>query len=265
MSNYISGVSSYCNAWCNRCPFENRCQSAAMIQSSALKDIHEGVAPNVFNYVSGAFRDYWMRLDRILRTMGTTLEKEGYGMDQQDPKPVNLNKSAAKKIALQVTLAIADESDLPNTPWLNLPYNFDTPLGQAAASFAWHGLMIGAKVSRMIGSERKNLHSYGSRHNHDKTPTAKLNLIILTRSIAAATVIMEEQPRARKALLPVIRKMAMLLNFIRSTVPQAMKVRLPGFDAPEHEEFIERFYDGSMPIDPVADGSWVIGERAPAE
>jgi hypothetical protein len=39
----------------------------------------------------------------------------------------------------------------------------------------------------------------------------------------------------------------------------------PGFDDPAYQEKIEQFYNGFLPIDPIADNSWVIGERAPAE
>lgn len=220
--------------------------------------------PAALPYLSGAFRDYWPRLEDMLATVGTSLDEVGYGINSPSPDPIKLSKAEAKAMAMDVTLFIVDQLE-NEVPWLQHPFDLDTPLGQAGIVFNWHGTMVGPKVARIIGSDRSGRIFPSTSYNPDTAPTAKLVLIILARAISAATVIMEEKPAAIDELLPVVYKMAKLLNYVRTRIPQAVDAIRPGFDEPEYAEFINQFYDESPPIDPIADNSWIIGHRAPSE
>jgi len=258
----IPSVYNYCFQWCERCLFSNRCTTAEL--SAEFGDQYTPHFPAAFEYVSGAFKDYWPRLERIMLAHGYSLTEHGYHLNQQFPGPSTCEDSEVNELAMNISLALLGRARTESRPWLPTFERSDTPFSQACMVLNWYGNMLVPKTARLIGSSQRSKPFFGE-NSPDFLPTAKLLILAICRMLAAITVIMEERPELTGSLLPETIRVAQVLNEVRARAPEAYLVQRVGFDDPAYETEIEAYYGGFRPIDPFRDNSWSAGERAPAE
>jgi hypothetical protein len=256
----IATVSNYCNRWCQRCPFTDRCEliSETVREQSARSINH---LPPGFPALSGRFADFLLRLEKVLHLNGYELGEMSYGVGEEFPQATSLGSSQLKVLAKKVSRGIRS---LGGTNWmvsLLRDEKFHRPEVQAARTLAWYLPMIAPSYRRSI--PRNSL----SRHGMRMQPyllNARLTHLALARIIASITVLLETHPREVVGdLLPTLRDCLVLLAGIRELFPEVYKIRRPGFDDPGEREGILEFFGGHPPIDPFEDGTWSPGGRPP--
>lgn len=269
MAKNIESVSNYCNRWCERCPFTDRCGLMDHAQKGIPILLDEVVLlPNAFPAMSGDFADFLKRLDDQLQQQGTCLEKIGYGVAHEHPQPLNTHSGKLEKLAMDIAVeGIGASRRKP--AWLPELYeraDFTDPGVQAGHELYWYLTMIGPKYQRCFHGdpygedERRRYGDYG----RDAAFTARLVHIVLVRVICSATVLMETYgQRAYTDLIQPLTGVLKLLAGLREQHPEAHLFRRPGFDDPGERAVLDAFYNGKPPVDPFADGTWSQGGRAP--
>lgn len=270
MPTPIDSVSNYCHRWCERCPFTERCSLIAHEREFMPKEMQQEILPlpNAFPAMSGPFSDFLRRLEDQLQHLGSSLSEIGYGVGEEEPRPSGLHPSALSRLAMDV--AVAGMKDLRETPWMPNIYDgadFSKPGVQAAKEFSWYSIMIGPKFRRCFPHEMRGTGRGVTDGFHlDAARTARLTHLVLARTIAGITVLLEQYGSpAWEDLRPTLEGSLRLLAALRELHPRTHEYRRPGFDDPAERSHLEAFYDGFPPVDPFVDGTWSRGGRAPVE
>jgi len=258
----IDSVSNYCNRWCERCPFTNRCSLIAFSPTEEIPPLGETIVPlpATFPAMSGRFSDFLERLDRQLKTFGSSLAEIGYGVGEETPRSSGLHPSALEKLARELGMLLLGAEKSPWMPDGHRNPDFSQADVQALVELRWYQLMVGPKYRRAV-REVPERNEYTER---DAAHTARLTHLVLVRAICGITVLLESHGRvAYDDLRQMLEGNLRLLAGLRSLFPQAYRYRRPGFDDPGERRHLEAFFEGFPPVDPFEDGTWSPGGRAP--
>lgn len=256
----IEAISNYCNRWCKRCPFTDRC---ALITAAdgELKGQRGDQVPASFPAMSGKFTDFLSRLALVLPRHGGRLDSMVRGADRQSPQPTGLTSGQLKTLAKKVSRAVRKYAKEDWVIALLTSSDYDRPAAQALRSLIWYLPTVAPNYRRSI--PRKDTPPSGAKLR-SYTLNARLTHLVLVRIIAAITVLLEEpQMDDAKAMIKTLADCFTLLAGIRSLFPDAYKLRRPGFDDPGQRKTIGEFFAGQQPLDPFEDGSWSPGGRPP--
>lgn len=258
----IDSVSNYCNRWCERCPFTERCSLIAFSPTEEIAPLGEALVslPASFPAMSGRFSDFLERLDRQLKNFGSSLDEIGYGAGEETPRSSGLHPSALEKLARQLSMMLLNLDESPWMPDGHRNPDFSKADVQALVELRWYQLMIGPKYRRAV-REAPERNEYTER---DAAFTARLTHLVIVRAICGITVLLETHGRAvyddfRLMLEGDLR----LLAGLRESFPLAYRYRRPGFDDPGERRTLEAFFEGFPPVDSFEDGTWSPGARAP--
>lgn len=257
----IDFVSSYCDRWCERCPFTNRCSLVAFTDEHVPENLQDELVrlPNSFPALSGKFTDFLGRLELSLLKYRNSLSVIGYGAGEEFPRPTGMSEDALRELSMTVMLEARNLRKAKWGPTLRQAPDFSRPDVQAIRNFHWYLGMVGPKFRRATMKEEG-----AGETDFDAQRTARLTHIILARVIVSATVLIEEhgQP-AYEDLRTILEDCLRLLAGIRSSYPEVYLYPRPGFDDPAERKYLKTYYGGKPPVDPFQDGSWSPGGRAP--
>jgi len=258
----IDSVSNYCNRWCERCPFTDRCSLIAYSPTEEIPPLGEDIVtlPASFPAMSGNFGDFLKRLDRQLKAFGSSLTETGYGVGEEIPRPSGLHASALEKKARQLGMMLLDLKESPWMPDGHRNPDFSQADVQALVEFRWYQLMIGPKYRRAV----REVPEQNEHTERDAAFTARLTHLVLVRAICGITVLLETHGHsAYDDLREILEGNLRLLAGLRELFPKAYRHRRPGFDDPGERRQLEAFFEGFPPVDPFEDGTWSPGGRAP--
>lgn len=258
----IDSVSNYCNRWCERCPFTDRCSLIAYSPVEEIAPLGEALVPlpASFSAMSGRFSDFLRRLDLQLRSFGSSLTEIGYGVGEEVPRSSGFPPSALEKMARQLSMKMLRLKEADWMPDGHRKPDFKRADVQALVELRWYQVMIGPKYRRAVRA-RPEANEHTER---DAAFTARLTHLVLVRAICGVTVLLEShgQP-AYDDLHELLEGNLRLLAGLRELFPRAYRYRRPGFDDPGEQRQLEAFFGGFPPVDPFEDGTWSPGGRAP--
>jgi hypothetical protein len=254
----IDGVYNSCNRWCERCPFTARCGLIAYEREEVTKEKTVPL-PGAFPAISGSFSSFLRRLERVLQNHRSSLSVIGYGAGDQRPRPAGMSLAALQQLSMTMMMG---RTQLEKATWLE-PFgrapDYTRAEVQATQCLFWYLMMVGPKfrrATRELGAD-----DFIAASN---AKTGKLTHLVLTRLIAAITILLEIHGRAAyDDLRTTLEDSLRLLAGLRALQPDAYLAHLPGFDDPGEREYLASFYQGKAPVDPFEDGTWSPGGRAP--
>jgi hypothetical protein len=257
----IDSVSNYCDRWCERCPFTNRCSLVAFNKKHLPKDQQKELVslPNAFPAMSGKFSGFLGRLELSLVKYRNSLSVVGYGAREEYPRPTGMSESALGGLSMTVMLEARELRKAKWSPDLHQAPDFSRSDVQAIHELHWYLGMVGPKFRRATLDK-----SHSGEVDMDTMRTARLTHIILARIIVAITVLIEEYGEAAYVdLRTILEDSLRLLAGIRSRFPEVYLYPRPGYDDTAERKHLETFYGGYPPVDPFEDGTWSPGGRAP--
>lgn len=228
----IEFISSYCDGWCERCPFTSRCSAYAVRIAAGMCD---GDLEAAFELAIGPPPPETAReavdrqafLEEMLQAQPDEEEIERCSRDLQvraeriDESPVT---TRARKV---MTLA---------TGWLRargpqLPDIADPALQNAIAVAAWDAHLIGAKLHRALGGRDDHLRDRDMDDDpvqNDWNGSAKVALISIARSLTAWETIATSLRDADAHV--VADQLRRLRDEVERMFPDAWRFKRPGFD-----------------------------------
>jgi len=231
----IDFISAYCDRWCERCAFTDRCSAfACTLAIGMCGDVAAGIELAV-----GTPR----RVDGVEdETGGARLlaEVANVGLSPEEMANFERGEKARRARLHQVPLSgMARTYGLRCWAWLKehhdtVAAHTDPIVREAFDVVEWDACLIGAKLHRALSARDRSQHDEGEWDDHpvqnDSNGSAKVALISIERSEAAWRVIAAATKNTAAAIL------ADAAGHLRRTAqyefPNAMSFVRPGFDEP---------------------------------
>jgi hypothetical protein len=244
---YIDGIYNYCDRWCERCPFTQRCRSFAM-EKAMERHMARRDKQNA---------EFWAAMQRTLGDALNDVAKQVESLaPEPEPKPKSKRRSSKsdpfddpaerpvrRHPLAKLTMQYSDAADEWFDAHKQLAKLFDkhpqeNPLADAASVIRWYQLFIHVKLCRALSGvlrvheeDRDDLvDEYGNPYPKDSDGSAKIAIIAMERSIGAWSFMREHYPNEKE---PILKLMAMLYRartLADQTFPDARAFHRPGFD-----------------------------------
>lgn len=250
----ISGIYNYCNRWCERCDFTNRCD-VALRESESKK-----------NEVGFSEKDIWETVHDHLKEAFNLLKEMMKEMDAEDISPFEAKEESLDILSNEITTndlsthesqffdfvnKKAKEYGIASSKWFSENADFleqkESELNQlldigardivkeahllkeAILTVRWNMFLIGAKLNRAI-SGMTNPDQDDQAIQNDSNGSAKVALIAIEDSLAAWNVIRDKIPELADDLLDMLVRLVRLQKKSIKAFPVAHKFKRPGFD-----------------------------------
>lgn len=238
---HISGIFNYCDRWCERCSFTDRCaifeaeEDFTEVQSEAFFHLLEQQLEEAMTRAEQRIRreapelwEDWQRKIKVLDTpQGELSEIEEeliqisrkYFMSGRNWFKTNEPHLSKRRTEWhkQIKLGTGGQQQLDQ-------------LEDALAVTQWYQPFIGAKVHRAIRGKNKDWQPEQERHQHDANGSAKIALLAIDRSLSAWDLIRQLVPEVSDDLLELLVQLSKLRSGMRLLFPKTDLFIRPGFD-----------------------------------
>jgi len=247
--NLIPGVHNYCDRWCERCRFVERCvvgaseKLADLELQMALADDEEAEVELTANYLHDTFSEMKEMLLEKAEELGIDLEAT---MSEAEEGPAPEPSQSQKELE-----ALAHEYAEVGRKWMADNRSYFQPeevysaqlthpgdpeqlverVKQAFKSLQWFNFFIVAKVHRAIHGSFDTWEEEDLIQN-DWNGSAKIALLATEECITAWEILEGAFPDLSDAILPNLVVLDKIKRGLLLEFPQAMKFVRPGFDEP---------------------------------
>lgn len=231
-SQYIEFISAYCDRWCERCAFTDRCSAYAVETAMSMceGDISAAIelavgSPPPLNETEREEREEM--LDSIVNCQPTRQELADFARDREEQReridalPL---ATASEVTSLLVRRWLMDHREATQR-------NAEPALADALAVASWDSHFIHVKLHRAMKGRDDAQHDRGLDDDpvqNDWNGSAKVALISIDRSIEAWDVIAHATRDADAA--QVAQALERLRRDVEQVFPNARKFVRPGFD-----------------------------------
>ncbi len=232
--NIIVGIHNYCDRWCERCPFTQRC--TVFLAESALSEQEKNPNHEAFwDNLRALFRDALINLRQFAQTRGIDLRQQ-----LDDTPSVNADFERLEKAALQYSQMCDKWFRLNRYVLIEQPISGDEreqtrhllALTDAVEVITWYRFFICAKIHRALTTltliEKNDL--FVDAVQNDANGSAKIAILGIERSIASWEVIRAAFPEKTDELLDILVLLTRLRNSLKNIFPKVAAFIRPGFD-----------------------------------
>ncbi len=225
-SELISGIYNYCDRWCERCKFTDRC-------NVYLLEKKEGVDINTFNMEDA--------LNRVSDIFAITMDKlqqmaDEYGIDLDDISDIDTIKYSPGELEQLATdyfkdvhQWISDNYDFLNKQieqFFSFNEEISKMINEVVEVISWYAPLIGAKIHRAMFVQDFETEI----DDYDKLGSAKIALISIDRSIGAFSFLLNNIPKMEDSSLKFLSILTKIKRMLLDVYPNAMDFHRPGFD-----------------------------------
>ncbi len=240
--NFISGIYSYCDRWCERCPFSSRC----LVYASEKED--DDGDPQTRDLTNEAF---WRKLASILdetkQVMAHWAEESGVDLSRVDEAANEREKRRSDAAGDELAVAAGDYASTV-TKWftgfdqvLNVsdlaPNETETDeieqIEKAREVIHWYQYQIAVKLMRALSSRSNEAEWPGEAVDDeakDSDGSAKVALIAIGRSVSAWRLMQMCLPERADSIIPMILELERLRQRAELRFPKARDFIRRGFD-----------------------------------
>ncbi len=250
----ISGVHNYCNRWCERCRFANRCEVALHEAKSKIHASDKNVWDTVQSNLNEAFELLKSMLKEMEEDFENTISDEISNHDLIAPQKLTAEISAPKKELFLHINKTSKDYGFAAINWfdntedilkikeeqLNQLHNIGAKdiiheaqiLKEAISIVEWNMFLIGAKLNRATADDDFPMIDDDPIQT-DANGSAKVALIAIDDSLAAWNIIRETIPELSDESLDMLAMLSRLKKDSLKAFPDAHKFIRPGFDTEE--------------------------------
>lgn len=243
----IEGIYNWCDRWCERCPFTNRCLNYALGKKQGTTDV------NALNN-----EEFWQKLTEVfeltLTMLQRTVDELGLDLTTVDTATLMAEKRRTTELAANHALtlqsdAYADQVDAWFTAASDLfklkgeqlaaqvrigltttAENQVIVLQDAIDVIRWYQYFIHVKLQRALHGKLDEQFEYDPEYPKDSDGSAKAALITIDRSLAAWSVLLRAFPDRETETLHLLVQLDQLRRAVEQEFPEARQFIRPGFD-----------------------------------
>ena len=250
MKEIIDSIHNYCDRWCERCPFVERC-AVGLQEKKRWSRGSEASDEELWQEVHQNFKQALHLLDRMLREAGLDPDEISNEPEPEpDPDVLALQQRMREKTILYFRTInqffqkhaafLARHSNEFKQPVVQrIPIDLEgwNDLGYALEAIRWYAPFIGVKASRAIsGLELPD--AVDDPMQSDSNGSAKITIIAIERSLIAWQVVRRHWPELTSELIEILIQLRQLRQEMIALFPYWAKFVRPGFDT-EPPQFAE--------------------------
>lgn len=235
----IPGIYNYCDRWCERCPFTQRC---AIFDPDDQEQIEPGT--ELFDFLDDLHPQVWLKLEEKLAPQEIRQWKDqlrAYSLRDTDPRQVvevldlgPLSRSyfrSGHHWIKQHCDALLERAVGESPPSRKSLRPGEKPgLHLVCEVIQWYLFFIGAKVERALGGmDDPGLLEIFGRQN-DANGSAKIALLAIDRSLTAWELVRTSFPGGGATTIELMLLLAKLRLGLKKLFPHTDKFIRPGFD-----------------------------------
>ncbi len=248
----IPGIYNYCDRWCDRCAFTDRCLNYKMEmesrrEASSRKDEDDRSAPELWSDLKRTLDDTIELLRELMREKGLDPDQvesdEEYLISEEEVRQKTrvhpLTRMSLAYITLTEEYFNSHERTFSEMGMYEekLPENAtekEKKLHEAGEVIRWYLYQINVKIQRAL---------HGKQHGEinpeyvlpsDVDGSAKVALIGIDNSLQAWHTLLELFPGESETLADIMIQLGSLRTRTEKEFPGARSFRRPGFDDPEY-------------------------------
>jgi hypothetical protein len=266
--NFIPHIYNYCDRWCERCPFTERCYSFSSEQAfmgaldeTELTDLASDIAAgSAASDDDTPLDDVKRNLEGALDMLHEMLRKAGLSDDdmEQQPEPDTSNDTGqqeqdAQRMTLGYSTALkrffsdneayftAREQEFEQRVSMGLPLDLEQLqlMQNALSTLRWYEHFIGAKMYRAMGGF-KQMEADDDPLQSDANGSAKIAMIAIQRSIDAWQYMADMFPELRLHIAKVGTHLELMRKTVLQFFPKWQQFHRPGFD--DYPDNVVRFH-----------------------
>jgi hypothetical protein len=246
---FISGIYNYCDRWCERCPFTNRCMVFAMEEA-------DGMDPETRDINNTAFWDkFRSSLELTVKLLHEMAAERGIDLDaeagkahveRREQRKAKAKKHPLPQLARQYMLRVNEwfkaekksfrqkGKELATLVQIGLPgadpeAEVDD-LSDAVEVIRWYQPQIYVKLMRALTSRKDEREELDEGMPRDSDGSAKVALLGIDRSLVAWTRMRQHFPKQADNILDILVDLERLRRLTEKTFPNARAFKRPGFD-----------------------------------
>lgn len=249
---FISGIYNYCDRWCERCPFTQRCLNFAMQEEDAgvaSSDAHDLASGEFWDKLSDIFQQTIELIKESAREAGVDLDSPERRAEvlsherqvrQREAKNQTLPRAAMAYVKVvdrwmeAAAPAFREKGvELETEARLEVgdPHGAAAKLTDFIEVIRWYQSFIYVKLRRAVASQaEEQVERDAALGAFPKDSDGTVVLVALERSIAAWAGLREMLPEQGDAVLDLLRQLAHLRGGTEASFPQARSFVRPGFD-----------------------------------
>lgn len=221
--DYIDSIFNYCDRWCKRCDFTEKCRNYAFNEDAPPPD-----GEQIWEYLQNVFKATKLMLEESVENTGLTLEEADKMAPAKEP---DLSENQLYQKSHQLAIEVEEwlKTIIPHQTITESPdqHNPGPVVNEVMEVIQWYNLFIPAKICRALsGIEEYPVEEIQT----DSNGSAKICLIALDRIIAAWSVLMDEFPEHQDKILSILINLAEIRKQAEEVFPNARKFLRPGFD-----------------------------------
>ena len=229
---FITSIHNYCDRWCERCEFTDRCRVFAMEAELAVDDAvlgSEQFVKNIANVLGDAKKmltDKAAEFGIDLDAADTEEYAEARKLKREKVKSDGIAR-LAEKYALDLQPILTERKD-----WLLTSPIDDEMIEDVLAVIYWYQFFIAAKIQRgldgILNEDCDEDPGQLQDPQSDANGSIKVALISIERSILAWTYLLDSSNAA--VIRPLIEQLETIKQMTESRFPHARDFIRPGFD-----------------------------------
>lgn len=238
----IPGIHNYCDRWCSKCGFTDRCSSFSIEEEFSKNELKN--EEELWTYLSVMLETSLELLKSHAEELGIELDNPDIDIDQNyDSKQLRENppiiSDASKYSDLVQEWLDSNQKVLENLDTLLFEKGpqelfieeFDDPsFTHLIEVIAYYKDFIAVKINRALMQEREKTAALKELALYDSNGSAKIALIAIDRSIGAWAFILKRMPSREDELLMILVMLQKLRCGLENEFPDARKFHRPGFD-----------------------------------
>jgi hypothetical protein len=237
--DYIEGIYNYCDRWCERCKYTDRCYNFQMQVEAGIDPLDDNIPDEkVWEYVSQSFAKAMDMIKQFAAEEGIDLDTLPE-VEEPPPSEKATQFKAAIKPTYDAYLKLARAYFEENQPYFALKadeFVRDVELGIAdeqATIRKWREVLdkgdiikqymffMGAKIDRAIsGIDDMHDDMWESPEQSDANRTARILMTVIERSIASWEVTLSAFPEKEETILKALSLLAKLHRLTENAFPR---------------------------------------------
>jgi len=227
----ITGIFNYCNRWCERCKFTDRCTNYQFEKELGFydgKDDKEKMIENLGAILSGTLSFLKSKMNEMDIDISNYEEDEKREINQARNHPLAiLAKNYMKQTSKWMDSNFNYFSDVA-AKLFNISRKSFKELNVHLETIGWHMTMIPVKIVRALNPREYD--DDQDFHEHDSNATAKLVFECIDESIASFSFLHEKLSKKSDEILDFLTILSQIKAGLEKELPNARNFVRPGLD-----------------------------------
>lgn len=253
----IPGIYNYCDRWCERCPFTDRCLNYKTGEEERKEA--ESRKKDNDRPASELWQDVKETLDETIELLKELMREHGLDPDKMEPDEEYLisEEEIRKKTRVHPLSRMSMSYITMVDKWLDSHkmlflekgmYEEKPPAGadeetlrmyEALQVVRWYHFQINVKLQRALNGKEHGALFQEEAMQSDADGSAKVALIGIDNSLRAWHTLMELFPGESEEIANFMIQLGILRQKTETEFPNARSFKRPGFDDPEYAKGLE--------------------------